>query len=104
MWYNYWGQVTCIICVAKTASGVTLFLVDGRSPGISYTLLKTIDGDKQFEVIFDKVKVPKKNILGMEGEGNLKLREVLRKAAVAKCIEMVCGSQQVIEMTVDYVK
>ncbi len=93
-----------IICVAKTASGVTLFLIDGKSLGISYTLLKTIDSDKQFEVIFDKVKVPKKNILGTEGEGNLKLREVLRKAAVAKCIEMVGGSQQVIEMTVDYIK
>jgi len=93
-----------IICVAKTASGVTLFLVDSRSLGISYTLLKPIDGDKQFEVIFDKVKVPKENILGKEGEGNIQLREVLRKAAVAKCIEMVGGSQQVIEMTVDYVK
>lgn len=93
-----------IICVAKTASGVTLFLVDSRSPGISYTLLKTIDGDKQFEVIFDEVKVPKKDILGKEGEGDIHLREVLKKAAVAKCIEMIGGSQQVLEMTVDYVK
>lgn len=93
-----------IICVAKTTRGVTLFLVDNRSPGISYTLLKTIDGDKQFEVIFDKVKVSKKNILGKEGQGNIQLRDVLRKAAVAKCIEMVGGSQQVTEMTVAYVK
>lgn len=93
-----------IICVAKTMNGITLFLVDSKSQGISYTLLKTIDGDKQFEVIFDKVKIPKKNILGKEGEGDIHLRKVLRKAAVAKCIEMVGGSQQVLEMTVDYVK
>jgi len=93
-----------IICVAKTANGVTLFLVDSKSPGISHTLLKTVDDDKQFEVVFDKVKVSSKNLLEKEGQGNIQLREVLRKAAVAKCVEMVGGAQQVLEMTVDYVK
>lgn len=93
-----------IICVARTTSGVTLFLVDTRSQGISYTLLKAIDGDKQFEVVFDNVKVLKKDIFGKKGRGNIQLREVLQKAAVAKCVEMVGGAQQVLEMTVDYVK
>ena len=93
-----------IICVAKTTSGVTLFLVDSKSPGISCTLLKTIAGDKQCEVVFDKVKVPKGNILGKEGQGDIQLQEILRKAAVAKCAEMVGSAQQVLEMTVDYVK
>ncbi len=93
-----------IICVARTTSEITLFLVDSKSQGIKYTLLKTIDGDKQFEVVFDNVKVLKKDILGKEGQGNIQLREVLQKAAVAKCVEMVGGAQQVLEMTVDYVK
>jgi len=93
-----------IIFVAKTTSGVTLFLVDAKSLGIRYTLLKTIDGDKQFEVVFDRVKVPKSSILGKEGQGSTGLEEVLRKAAVAKCIEMVGGAQQALEMTVEYVK
>ena len=93
-----------IICVAKTTGGVTLFLVDSESSGISYTILKTIAGDKQFEVVFDKVKVPKENILGKEGQGHIQLQEVLRKATVAKCAEMLGGAQQVLEMTVDYVK
>lgn len=93
-----------IICVTKTKNGVTLFLVDAKTTGIRYTLLKTIDGDKQFEVVFNKVKVAKENIIGKEGQGNIQLREVLQKAAVAKCIEMVGGAQPVLEMTVDYVK
>ena len=100
----YAHVAACIICVTKTTNGVTLFLVNTKSTGIHYTLLKTIDGDKQFEVVFNKVKVPKKNLLGKEGQGNVQLREVLRKAAVAKCIEMVGGAQPVLEMTVDYVK
>jgi len=93
-----------IICVTKTVNGVSLFLVDARSPGIRYNLLRTIDGDKQFEVVFDKVEVPTVNIIGKEGQGNIPLRRVLAKAAVAKCAEMVGGAQQVLEMTVDYVK
>jgi alkylation response protein AidB-like acyl-CoA dehydrogenase len=93
-----------IICAAKTTNGVTLFLVDSKNQGISYSLLKPIDGDKQFEIVFDNVKVSKKDILGKEGQENIRLRKVLQKAAVAKCIEMVGGAQQVLEMTVDYVK
>jgi len=93
-----------VICVARTARGVTLFLVDGKSPGISLTRLDTIAGDKQYEVLFDKVKVPEENILGTGGQGHIQLQPVLLKAAVAKCAEMVGGAQQVLEMTVDYVK
>lgn len=59
-----------IICVTRTNGdvmskrGITLFLIDAKSPGIKHTLLKTIAKDKQFEVILSKVKVPNKNILG----------------------------------------
>jgi len=93
-----------IICVSKTKDGTTLFLVEGKSPGINHTLLKTIAGDKQCEVAFDKVSVPKQNVLGEVGKGQIQLQEVLCKAAVAKCAEMVGGAQQTLEMTVDYVK
>ena len=93
-----------IVCVAKTAKGATLFLVDSKSPGISCSLLKTIAGDKQCEVLFDKVKVPQENILGDLGQGWIQLQSILRRAAIAKCAEMVGGAQQVLEMTIDYVK
>jgi len=93
-----------IICAAKTAKGVTLFLVDSKSPGISYSLLKTIAGDKQCEVVFNKVKVPQDNILGDLGQGWIQLQSILRRASIAKCAEMVGGAQQVLEMTIDYVK
>lgn len=93
-----------IICAAKTATGATLFLVDSESPGISCSLLKTIAGDKQCEVVFNKVKVPQENILGDLGQGWIQLQSILQRAAIAKCTEMVGGAQQVLEMTIDYVK
>ena len=52
-----------IICVAKAMNSSELFLIDSKSPGIKCTLLKTIAGDKQCEVVFNKVKVPKENVL-----------------------------------------
>lgn len=98
-----------IICAARTREapppeGITLFLVDAKSPGISSTLLQTIAGDKQCEVVLDKVRVPKKNILGELNQGWSYIEKVLQKAAVAKCAEMVGGAQQVLEMCVSYAK
>jgi len=99
-----------IICVARTKEsndpedGLTLFLVDSRSSGISYVPLQTISGDKQFEVVFDSVKVSRENILGKLDEGWTVMARVLEKAAVARCVEMVGGTRQVLEMTVDYAR
>lgn len=99
-----------IICVARTAQssnpeeGITLFLVDGKSPGINATVLSTIAGDKQCEVIFDKVKVPKGNVLGEVGQGWEMVKRILEWAALAKSAEMAGGNQQVLEMTINYAK
>ena len=87
---------------SRKEPGVTLFLVDTRSPGIDYTLLKTIAGDKQFEVNFDSVKVPLDGVMGEVGQAWKGLERTLERAAVAKCAEMVGGAQKVLEMTVSY--
>ena len=93
-----------IICVAKTEHGVSLFLVDAKSPGISCTLLRTLGWDKQCEVVFNNVKVPRKNVLGKEDEGWDTVEKVLEYAAVAKCAEMAGGNEVALEMSVNYAK
>jgi len=89
---------------AKPEDGISIFIVDTKSPGISITVLKTIANDKLCEVVFNQVKVPKKNILGQLNQGWSKVRKIIQRAAVAKCCEMVGGMQQVLEMTVNYAK
>jgi alkylation response protein AidB-like acyl-CoA dehydrogenase len=99
-----------LLCVARTdpergpQGGLSLFLVDGKSPGISCTLLETLAYDKQCEVVFDKVRVPKKNILGEPHQAWDVLESLQEKAAVAKCAEMVGALQAVLDMTVAYAK
>lgn len=99
-----------LLCVARTKEdgnpedSITVFIVDARSPGIKCTLLKTLARDKQCEVVFDNVAVPKENILGELNRGWPVVENVLEKATVAKCAEMVGGAQAAMEMAVAYAK
>ena len=98
-----------IVCVARTADtntskGLTLFLVDRKNPRLECNLLKTIAGDKQCEVIFDKAEIPHENILGEINKGWSYIERILPKAAVAKSMEMLGGAQRVLEMTTEYAK
>ena len=89
---------------SKAEEGITIFIVDAKSPGISHTVLKTIANDKLCEVVFDQVKVPKENILGELNQGWKEVQKIIQRAAVAKCCEMVGCIQQALDMTVDYAK
>jgi alkylation response protein AidB-like acyl-CoA dehydrogenase len=99
-----------ILCAARTKEtknpedGITIFLVDAGSPGLECTLLKTLARDKQCEVVFDNVTVSEKSIVGKRDEGWPIVKDILQKAAVAKCAEMVGGAQAALDMTVNYAK
>ena len=84
--------------------GITLFLVDRKAHGVHVHLLKTIAGDKQCEVTFEKVKVAKGDVLGKVDHGWEIVKKVMEWAALAKSAEMQGGAQQVLEMTIQYGK
>lgn len=89
---------------SKGEEEITIFIADAKSPGISYTVLKTIANDKLCEVVFNQVKVPKENVLGQLNQGWSEVQKIIQRAAVAKCCEMVGCIQQALDMTVDYAK
>ena len=93
-----------LLYAAKVDEGITLFLVDAKSPGINYTLLKTLASDKQCEVTLDKVKVPARNILGKIGGGWEIVSRIEEWGALAQCALISGCLQQVLETTVDYAK
>jgi alkylation response protein AidB-like acyl-CoA dehydrogenase len=84
--------------------GVTLFWVEAKSAGIDCTPLKTIAGDKQFEVKLDGVKVPRESVIGKAGRAWGGVARILERATVAKCAEMAGGAQRVLDMTISYAK
>lgn len=99
-----------VICAARTGEmenpedGVTLFLLDAGSPGMRCTPLSTLARDRKCEVVFDGVHVCETGVLGRVDEGWPVVVDILQKATVAKCAEMVGGSQAVLDMTVAYAK
>jgi alkylation response protein AidB-like acyl-CoA dehydrogenase len=85
-------------------NGITLFVVDTKSAGITTTVLKTIASDKQCEVKFENVKVPASAVLGAEGQGWKTLEQVQLKATVAECAYLVGLAQMDFEISVNYAK
>lgn len=86
------------------SKGVTLLLVDGKSPGLSLTPLSTIAQDKQFEVTLHNVEVPADRVLGQVDEAWPLLSRAIKRSAALQCAMAVGGARRVVEMTVEYVK
>ncbi len=99
-----------MVVVARTSEGktpeegITVFLVDSKSPGISFELLKTIAGDRQCEVTFENVKVAVANVLGEVDKGWPIVEQTKRVATVAACAYLVGLSQMDFDVTLNYAK
>jgi len=85
--------------------GVSLFLVPKNTPGLTVTLLPTIDETRKLcEVRFDDVALPAGALLGELHQGWAPLSRVVARATVALAAEMCGGAQRVLDMTVAYAK
>jgi alkylation response protein AidB-like acyl-CoA dehydrogenase len=100
-----------IVVAARTASGkspeegISLFLVPKGTPGLSVTLLPTMDQTRKLcEVGLKDVAVGPEALMGQPGSGWAPLARVIDRATVALCAEMCGGAQKVLDMTVEYAK
>lgn len=99
-----------MVVVARTSKGktpedgITVLLVDSKSAGISFELLRTIAADKQCEVTFENVKVPAANVLGEVDKGWPIVEKTKKMATVAACAYLVGLSQMDFDVTLNYAK
>ncbi len=100
-----------VICVARTRgarhpeSGISLFLLDMKSPGIVCTPLVGMDHTRRLcEVSLTRVSASADAMLGGRDMAWPTLQRALDKATVALCAEMVGGAEKAMEMCVDYAK
>ena len=106
---NFNVSETCLVaCRTAAASpeneGLSLLLVDTRSPGISETPLTTLAKDKQSRITFDGVRVPKSNLLGELNHGWPILEWMLERATALLCAQMVGATRKDAEMAIEYSK
>ena len=94
-----------LVVAARTAEGVTLFLVEADNEGVGRRRLETMDMTrKQAELTLTNVKVSDDNLIGQPGGGWAVIERVLEKAIVNLAAEQVGAAQKCLEMSVDYAK
>jgi alkylation response protein AidB-like acyl-CoA dehydrogenase len=99
-----------LLCVARTKKevypegGITTFIVDTDTSGITCTRLSTIGRDHQCEVSFKNALATKQRMLGDLDNGWKDVEKILQKATVVLCVDMNAAAQQVLDMTVNYAK
>ncbi|MCS7002615.1 MAG: acyl-CoA dehydrogenase [Dehalococcoidia bacterium] len=95
---------TDLLVTAKDGDGVSLVIVDRDTPGVTIEPLAMVDGSKQFEVRFDRVRVPHDAIVGPRGAAGALLDEALAEWTVALCAWMAGMADAAFEMTIEYTK
>lgn len=99
-----------IIVVARTAgddadqSGVSLFLMDAQTPGLSRVDYRTIDDGFASDLILTDVAVPHSALIHAEGEGLPVLEQMLDEATTAICHEACGVMQSLLDLTVEYTR
>jgi alkylation response protein AidB-like acyl-CoA dehydrogenase len=106
---NYVAADHCLV-VCRTApaaadnAGLSLFVVDTTSAGLSQVPFVTLAKDKQSEVRFDNVRVPKANLVGALHQGGPIVERMLEQATALLCAQMLGATRKDAEMAVEWAK
>jgi alkylation response protein AidB-like acyl-CoA dehydrogenase len=85
--------------------GLTLLIVDGKSPGVRLQPLATMDQTRRlFSVVFDDVEVSADAVVGEPDQGWTTLTRGLDGALVTISAELCGTAQRVLELSVEYAK
>ncbi|MNK67140.1 Acyl-CoA dehydrogenase fadE12 [compost metagenome] len=88
----------------RDEAGISLFLVDPASAGISIREYPTMDGRRACDLFLDNVFVSCAAVLGMDGQALDALRYQQGRAIAAQCAEAVGSMEATCALTLDYLK
>ncbi len=101
------GNVADYFIVTTTdgdKNGITLFIVDAKSEGITVEKKIMMDSRNAAVVTFDNVKVSETGMIGEEGKGDKTLEKALDIARIGLSAEMLGSMQEAFDRTVAYLK
>jgi alkylation response protein AidB-like acyl-CoA dehydrogenase len=99
------AAVDLLLVAARTAGGLSLFLLPADSAGVTAEAVPTLDATtKQAHLTFNEVRVGPDALLGREGAAGPVVERMLRLASVALALDQVGGAQWCLETAVDYAK
>jgi alkylation response protein AidB-like acyl-CoA dehydrogenase len=106
---NFAAADQCLVAcrtapASKGNAGLSLFLVDTKSPGLSHVPLVTLAKDKQSKVVFENVRVPRANLIGKLNQGGAIVERMLDRATALLCAQMLGATRKDAEMAIEYAK
>lgn len=97
------GTSTYLLVAARTAEGLSQFLVPTAADGIAITPMKTVDLTRRFDsVTFEGVAVPADAVVGRPGDAADDVQRQLQLANVLQCAEMVGAIDRAMDITVEW--
>ncbi len=98
-----------LVVVCKTdpdqkAKGISLFIIDRDTPGVSATFLDKLGwrASDTGEIAFDNVRIPASNMLGAEGQGFIYIMQHFVSERLAMAVGGYAASEYAIEVTLKY--
>lgn len=88
---------------SKDTRGITCFLVEANAPGLKVTPMETMGGERVTEMVLNNVQVSKASILGSVNGGGA-IFDVVDRGKTVLTTYMVGGSEQALDMAVEYSK
>jgi len=97
---------THLLVTARTADGLSLFLVDldAAGPGLTLTGYRTVDDRRAGDLVLDGLRLPGGSLLGESGQAWPSLEQAHDEGAAAICSEAVGCMRKVLADTVEYAK
>ena len=94
----------CLVVCRTSDAGLSVFLVDRQSPGITHRALTTLAKDKQSEVTFHDVRVPRARLVGALDQGAAVATDLIDRATALLCAQMLGATRKDMEMAVEWSK
>lgn len=89
----------------KGAKGITSFIVEKDTPGLSIGKIERkmgLHGSHSSEVFFENCEVPVENVLGKEGEGYVNALKILANGRAGLAARNLGSADKLLEMSLDY--
>ncbi len=88
----------------RERDGVSLFLIDAKTPGIVRRDYPTVDGFQASEIYFENAAIPGDALLGGEGAGLPLIEQIVDEATIGVCAEACGVTERLHTGTLDYSK
>ena len=101
------SAATRLLVLARTGDAledVSLFLVDPHAEGVALRQMKTLAADTQYDVSFDRVRVPAAARVGAENAGWKTWDSVMHDGIIVLAALAMGGCERALEITVQYAK